>query len=72
MEVKSLENMAREETNKTKRTPIRTPIGNRSTKQTYLFEEVEVNTVSLFFSDKEIALLETGGDSRNIHGDRLF
>jgi len=64
--------MTREETNKTKRTPIRTPIRNRSTKQTYLFEEIEVNTVSLFFSDKEITLLETGGDSSNIHGDRLF
>ena len=35
--------------------------------KTYLFEEIEINTISLFFSNKEISLLESGRDSSDIH-----
>ena len=38
--------------------------------QTYLFEKIEVYTVSLFLSDKEITLFKSSRDSCNIHGDR--
>ena len=36
--------------------------------QTYLFKEVEVDTVSLFLSDEEIPFFESGWDSSDVHG----
>ena len=34
---------------------------------TYFLEEIEVNAVSLFLSDKKVALLKASGDGSNVH-----
>jgi hypothetical protein len=39
---------------------------------THLFKKVEVDTISLFLSDKKVTLFETGRDSSDIHWDRTF
>lgn len=38
---------------------------------TYFFKEIEVNTVSLLLSDKEVALFKASGDSSNVHWFRF-
>jgi hypothetical protein len=38
---------------------------------THFLEEIEVDTISLFLSDKEVALFKASGDSSNVHWFRF-